>query len=489
MLSGSTTPRVSWGDWSLFGRLLLRVGSMLWVLLPHLASASLPVVNPGVVVPVPEAMRAVECGRVASQPEATTLITQLITAGYGPVWQRTHESGSIQVLVGKCEYMADAIWLRDSLRKHGYPEAAERTFRDIEGLGSFTDVTTPDDGLIYSKNPVIPSTQLPVPPETFVSSLHNPSVAAPTGQDIATSTTLMQAAVIAGNFGDAAHLGFALLDTMPDSDINKGPLMVSSARQFVRAESKALPVIDKFLKVARGEVNAPPSAQLEARWLVADSWHYYFFKPLKAREAYQEIITLHGTDAKVRARAMTEIAATMLELARSQKASFDEVRRACQELHSTVPLSYDRAHAVADLIDAETYFYDGKFEDAITRFEALIAAYPARPRETAMAHLYLAEAAYKADNWTLAKQHYEAVLGYDFSDPKENFYWLGERWNLKKRAADNLLFKAKEQGDTETAATYETYIQDESYLAGTPSDNPAFDKAYPHCFYERTSNQ
>jgi tetratricopeptide (TPR) repeat protein len=237
--------------------------------------------------------------------------------------------------------------------------------------------------------------------------------------------TLLNAAVAEGRLGTAANLGFAILETMPDSDINKGPLMVASARRFVQAEGKALPVIDKFLQVARGAVSAPPSDQLEARWLVADSWHYYYFKPLKARKAYQEIITLHGTDAKVRARAMTEIVASMLELARSQQATFDEVRRACQELHSTVPLAYDRAHAVADLINAETYFYDGKFEDAITRFEALIAVYPQRPRETAMAHLYLAEAAYKADNWTLAKQHYEAVLGYDFSDPEGELLLAG----------------------------------------------------------------
>jgi hypothetical protein len=44
-----------------------------------------------------------------------------------------------------------------------------------------------------------------------------------------------------GNFGDAAHLGFAILDTMPDSDINKGPLMVSSARRFVQCGGQSAP--------------------------------------------------------------------------------------------------------------------------------------------------------------------------------------------------------------------------------------------------------
>jgi tetratricopeptide (TPR) repeat protein len=470
-------------------RSIASAGLLLASLLPAWARAALPIVNSEVVVPAPAAMRSVECGRFPTQAEVAALITKLVAEGYGPVWQRTREDGSIQVLVGKCEYLADAIWLRNSLRKNGYPDAAERTFRDLEGLGNFVETQFPDEGLVYSKKPIVPTSQV----HTMVESIEGPSLlprpVAPTSQDAATSSTLFNAAVAHGQLGTAAALGFAILETMPDNDINKGPLMITSARQFVRSEGKALPVIEKFLKVARGEVSAPPSAQLEARWLVADSWHYYFSKPLKAREAYQEILTLHGNEPKVRARAMAEIVASMLELARSQQATFEEVRRACQQLHATVPRPFERAHAVADLIDAETYFYDGQYKDAITRFDSLIAAYPDRPRETAMAHLYLAETAYKAGDWTLSKTHYEAVLGYDFSDPKESFYWQGERWNLKKRAADNLLFKAKEQGDIETAATYEAYIQNESYLAGIPAEDPAFDKAYPHSFYELTSSQ
>ncbi len=484
MFSEVFTGRPSRYETRLYRRLLAPVGLLVAALLPSWAPASLPVANPGVVIPEPEAMRSVECGRVATQPEATTLITQLIAAGYGPVWQRTREHGSIQVLVGKCEYLADAIWLRNSLRRTAIRTPPSAPSGILKG-SELAETQVPDDGLLYPKVPIIPPRGSRVGQSIEGTSLL-PSPSAPTSQDAATSMTLLNAAVAEGRC-EQPRFGFPS-STIPTTTSTRAPDGGQCAP--VRAGGgKALPVIDKFLQVARGAVSAPPSDQLEARWLVADSWHYYYFKPLKARKAYQEIITLHGTDAKVRARAMTEIVASMLELARSQQATFDEVRRACQELHSTVPLAYDRAHAVADLINAETYFYDGKFEDAITRFEALITAYPERPRETAMAHLYLAEAAYRADNWTLAKQHYEAVLAYDFSDPNECFYWMGERWNLKKRAADNLLFKAKEQGDTETAATYETYIQDESYLAGTPSDNPAFDKAYPHCFYERTSNQ
>lgn len=175
-----------------------------------------------------------------------------------------------------------------------------------------------------------------------------------------------------------------------------------------------------------------------------------------------------------------------LELARSEAASFEEVRRSARELQAVVPRSFERAHAVADLLHAETYFYENRFEEAAEALEVVLRAWPNRTRETAMARLFLADTYHKLGNWEMTKHQLQQVIATDFSDPAENFYWAGERWDLSARAREKLKFRAREQGDTAALTELDVAQATAPDAHAKVDEDGSLDRFFPHSFYSES---
>lgn len=294
-------------------------------------------------VPPPAAERSVQCGSFATQAEADVCKTRLAALGYGPVWQ-VEESSRIRVQVGRCERLVDAIILNDSLKKNGFPDAFTRAFKNTEGREFSTIV----------QKPKAPLLNLDAPPQFVLA----------TGlSDFSGRQELAALLSAAGEDRDDARViaeGTVLISTLADSDPAKGRAMNEVAHSMVRLEKKALPALPYMLKVARGEVAATEADRREACWMAADSWHYYVPDRLKAYQAYCEILDKWGEEPGIRVRAKVEIAASLLEFARSGKGYYNEVRRACRQITELEPPEYRRAHAVADLMFCESLDVRGR---------------------------------------------------------------------------------------------------------------------------------
>ena len=243
------------------------------------------------------------------------------------------------------------------------------------------------------------------------------------------------------------------------------------------------------MRVAKQEVAATEKELVEARFMLADSWHYYWFAPLKGYRAYKEILAAHGDDPGVVARCRVEMAACLLEMARMPdapwKASFEDVRRECQRILEEVPADYDRARATADLIYCETFLYEvpPRYAESLKAFEGFDERHPGRIREISMANNMRAECNAELKNWPAAKQWWERTLAMDLSDPSECFYWKGERWNLKENAAKWLCHYAKSFSDPETEQRCIQYLNAKQHEAGLAARAARVDASFPPGFY------
>ena len=86
-------------------------------------------------------------------------------------------------------------------------------------------------------------------------------------------------------------------------------------------------------------------------------------------------------------------------------------------------------------------------------------------------------------NWEEAVAEFESVLAMDFSDPAENFYFSGRRWDVKARSAVWLRSFAHDFGDTTRYEQYDAYLKAGENEFDAPIDTPDF--AFPHGFYEK----
>jgi tetratricopeptide (TPR) repeat protein len=424
-----------------------------------------------VVVPDAQILYSVCVGSFSDVSESTQVANNLTTLGYTPVWQRQGEDSRTQVLVGCCDYMPDAVLLCNSIREKGYSDVWKIYIPPTEwseSVPSIPGLVIPDEPLLVPSSTTYPSTF------QVVDLSVQPALAA------------FNTALIAGDDTQVIAEGRAVLETLDKSDAARGRVELELGKAVVREGGKAAPAMDHFLAVARGEVAANADDQMRARLCAADSWHYYYFKPVKARQAYAEIIAAHGSDVSIKSRCMVETLACLLESARSEAATFDEVRRYTAQIHLDVPAEYEKTHAVADLIAGESLFYEGKYDEAITALEGVRADYPNRIRERSMASMFLGEIYFRLKKWDLCQHYYNDVIAADFSDPEENFYWAGEKWNLPKRAAQKIADYAQEFLDTDTRESYLSKIENGDYdEPAQATEQTTIDTAFPHGFYEK----
>lgn len=268
--------------------------------------------------------------------------------------------------------------------------------------------------------------------------------------------------------------GVDLIAGLEDSNPAKGSLMVDVGRALVQTEKKSAPALPYLQKVAECKMAACEEDLIEARFLVADSWHYYWFAPLKGLRAYKEILKEHGEKPEVYARCQIEIAACLLELARmperDYKASFEDVRRQCEIISSTVKPEFVRVHAVSDLIYAETFIYQFMtypnqnnkavlYSKALDLLDNLESKYPSRVREISMANHLLGYLHQELGDWETAKSFYKRNMEKPIEDPDECFYWIGERWNMAERSAQKVKEFAEKRNDLEALQEATVFLE------------------------------
>jgi tetratricopeptide (TPR) repeat protein len=300
----------------------------------------------------------------------------------------------------------------------------------------------------------------------------------------------LEEALRGGTDAEAIAAARRLVAALPADDPLRGRLAVRTARAMIQNTRRTQEAMPLLLAVARGEVAATDEDRREARWLAADALHYFDFKPLEAYAAYDEILDREGrTDPAVRARALVEVAACLLELAQMQQAYYNEVRRVCDQVRETVPPQYTRAHAVADLLHGESYLHEGDKEAALAALRGFAERHPGRARETAMANHVQGWLLAETGRWQEAVVFFERNLELPLDDPSESFYWRGERWNMRRLSAKWLLHYAGRFGDAERQRAYAEYVDQGLHEAGVAEVDPrAFDTAFPHSFYEWTED-
>lgn len=405
--------------------------------------------------------------------------SRLASQGLSPI-ERIESEGKISLYIGKFETNTEAWAYSQELKKLGVLTATPASFENTEKI-SFT--TQFDSNL----EPLL------IPKTTKFAPLTESRAVILSSEK---STTFNQA-MEQGDRELVIASGTTLVEELPDTDPMKARAMIEVGRALVQKEKESAPALPYLLKIAKGDVQACKEDLIEARLMVADSWHYYWFAPLKGYRAYKEISSAHSDDPGVVARCQIEMVACLLEMARLPKAEwrpeFDDVRRACLKLKEEVPTTYTRAHAVADLIYCETYVYEAidtppddleMLRIALTEFEGFETRHPNEIREISMANHMLGYLYNKLGDWEKSKQYYKKNLTLDLSDPKDNFYWKGERWNLKKKSLQKLQKYAKLMEDTTTEDFCKNALLTEEHLQNIQAETTAFDIAFPHKFYQ-----
>lgn len=392
-------------------------------------------------VPKPTALRAVQCIAAKTQEEANLCKVRIEQLGYSPVWQ-INEKDRFKILVGKCESYLDAHILRDSLRNNGFPDAFVRTFPEMAEESLAKGFIMPDEPIVLSQK-----------------TTNNNQV-----EEINLSDYVVAKSFISGIENKDKNLtikeGSKLISQLNNDDLLKGYVINEMVKAMVAKDKKdgatsALPLV---LKVAKGEISSSKKDLIKSRLIAADIIHYYNFKPVEAYKAYNEILEEHGSDPSIKAKTLVEIAACQLELARSKKSDFEEVRRACKKIIEFVPTEYKRARAVAELMYAETYMYAGEMDKALEAFKDFEVRHPDRIREISMAYILQGCIYGQIGEWEKCKMFYEKAFSMQIENPKEMFSWLGEPKNIKAKAAKWLVYFADLYKDNATSEKYKSYL-------------------------------
>lgn len=430
--------------------------------------------------PPPTDIHYIHCGNYDSQLAADVRESQLKAQGINSI-EQVQSGHTISVCVGKFTTNSEAWAYSRLLKDFGVVDATVLSLPNIAGENFESSFDMPVPRLLI--------------PET---TKYTPQILSREQLEFTTEALSLQSAVEAGDFDLIIGSGTALIESLPDSNPLKSLALVEVSRSLVQREKESAPALPYLLKVARGEVASTEEDLIEARFMVADSWHYYWFAPLKGFRAYKEILQEHGNKEDVAARCKVEMLACLLEMARMPnaewKSSFADVRRMSEIIKETVPAEFDRVHAVARLIEAETYIYQHEsdpqyfpIEEMYPVAEQLLLefeiSYPDRVRELSMVNHLRGYIAYKLGDWQTAKSLYERNLNLRITDSNECFYWKGEQWNMSERSARRLLEFSKEIQDVEATQFYTEYLDNKDYRLGVPENLSAFDTAFPHSFY------
>lgn len=435
-------------------------------------------------VPLPEKVYRIEIGSFDKRINADLTADRLVEQGLGPVLQ-WNEDDLYTVYLGLFDTNSEAWFYLRYMKDFGFLETSVASFANEGNVSIFDPVLSGDFEWL-----LVPETMGFSPLSVSKHELLNDADA---GSFLAALALKDRELIISS--------GSRLVKSLDDSRPLKATVMIEVARALVQKEKESAPALPYLLKVSCGKVAAGKEDLIEARFMVADSWHYYWFAPLKAFRAYKEILAAHGKKDQVRTRCLVEMTACLLEIARMPNAewvcSFEDVRRYAMRVKEEVPAEFVRAHAVAELMYAETYMYEHQvypkkyplkeaYGHSLALLDGFEERHPGRMREISMVNHMRGFLSFHLDRWEDCQEYFYRNMTTDLSNPRECFYWKGDRWNLAELGAKLLKDYAKEREDKIVEEEMNSFLDQKLFLTNAPGPvtEVDFDFAFPHQFYE-----
>jgi hypothetical protein len=418
-------------------------------------------------LPPPAAMRAVQVEALPPdlEPEEREArigqkSQELSDAGFGPVWSRKDVRGDGRewdvILVGKLERLPDTILLKADLRRAGFEGAFERAFPNTEGIEFQSEVTTPRARLFPPVRGLGGEAL-----RTLIDAEQSPSDNAQRRKRLLNELggySLHQRAGAIANRLESVASGDPIVSTLR---AEQSRTMLNSLWEREVGRTNVALTLERFPQLAEivnmatdpryAESPAFEEDLIELRFMAADIVHECEGNFLRAYQMYSEILADHGDDPGVEARCRVEIAACLLELARSEAAFFNEVTRYCRQSLELIDGEYAHARGTLALLDAETHYFQEDYPSAIAAFtEALDSKLVATPREAALAHWMRALSHLKVQAREAASNDLLELLalGYTYESA---IYWRGQDQAIQRQAASLLRSIAENEEESELA--------------------------------------
>ncbi len=420
-----------------------------------LVAVALLTVTVGAQAPEPDRVHWVQVGQFADDARAEALRQEVAAAGHRPVCVYPNLPWR-SVRVGEFDTYMDAFLVWEDLHET-YPDARIRYNSVAEELAAgrawdFTEHSGPVGPhalFALSEQPLDTSGGLRFSNATCAiaeGGIHVPERVSPEAAAQMEKEGLALTEMAQGDHDLARGLAFL---TIADSRARLG--------EFQAARETALPVAD-------GRHAATPQDRYNAMWLTARTYHALNWRRTAYR-AYREIETV-CTDPRDRVRCLVEQAGLLMELARSESGRLADCRllagRIAQEFAGSEDPEIRELAATAELMAAETWYYDFERERCIEETERLRQRYPDLTRVWAMATLFQA-----TSHWTSRRSEEAIPLFQEILDRPD---WDAERddfpgLNLRAGAARGIAHRHEALGRLDEAEQWWNRVLEE--WAGT----------------------
>jgi len=343
--------------------------------------------------------------------EAEAYVELLESQGWSPVFVYEQQGSQwLKVRIGRFETVPDAAWWRLALVNRGYKDAY------IANV-AFTSGTLQAEG---ARGPLVPNFKTP---KSF------------------------------------AQTDRAALTSVRDSLTSqcKGVLdrFVSQTPEWhTGTDTDTVTLVHALQPVADGEVPASKQEICRARIAIAHAWHYGKRRWLTSYHCYGEALALSEPGSQEEAECLLQRAALLMELTNSGLGTMEDARRATEIVMERVPKENERAHAVAELMHAETLFEEKKYEEALVEFFNLQEKWAdKRWREVAGAQVYAGICAANLGRYAEAESFLRPIFSMPLK-PEESWYWRGKRRDLEEDAAGWMAIVCTRQGRPEEGAAW-----------------------------------
>ena len=387
----------------------------------------------------PARIHSVQVGAFKYDNQATAegVKQNLIGESWSPVFIVPNSINTLlQVRVGAFESKIEAMWAKLELRKRGYHDAYE-----------VSEINTKKEFLTVNKNPI---------PLIFEKTdIYKDSIPSETIKSIKEIWNNQNRLEMLQNY-------IAQNQELQNSGINLARIYLWRA-QLLRDRSIVDEVYSNLREIADGTIPVSREECAEARFWIAQIYHYYKNKRVKAYHAYSEAMNLCQKGSELEANCLLERAAVMLELARDNIATFYEVRRDCEKVIENVPTMYEQQCAVSELMHAESWYFEHikKNEDVLDKMyqemNDFVKKYSHRRRESVSAYSYLGYAAAAQKDFENMEKYFRKATEYKLNED-EMFAWKGKVTNPYCNIAEIMIQAFKIDGRTSEIERWKIYL-------------------------------